>query len=337
VLANTKQTKYAPNRAEVLQSQINVRDAENAIAQSARKVAAPAADAQSAATPPTSVTALSSRVVAVPASAMTIPATRSRVDAPAVMTPPGVWFVNNKEKNFTLTPGGYVTIVGKGFGDDVGKVSMFVLAQGGTLEIAFPVSEWHDREVYAFVPAGIRGIADQSTRLQVRTRSGTPYSLDTGTFYATREEITVNTGLGRVVQFSPSPSWDAALADNGRVDRSGEYCPKQAGADRLYFKPQANGFVVSSIAWWTGRQDTGDGDGYGNDGRRSFVPGYSFGEWGTGPIGVGRDRSAQVPTLSLNWGVWCSYSYRSGFSSNETESNYQIEVSLVGPAGLRPF
>jgi hypothetical protein len=223
---------------------------------------------------------------------------------------------------------------------------MFVIAQGGRLELPFQIIDWHDREIYAFVPAGIRGVADQSAPLQVTTRAGRAYPLDAGRFVAAREEITVNSGLGRVIWFVPGPTWSATLADDGRVDRTygGDGCGSP-GSDRLYFKPQQNGFVVSGIAWWTGREDTGDGDGNGNPGHRSFEPGYSFGDWGTGSMAVGRDRSAQVPTLTLNWGAWCSRSENTNnspfshatFSSFSSTSNYQVEVSLIGPAGLSPF
>jgi hypothetical protein len=215
---------------------------------------------------------------------------------------------------------------------------MFVIALGGRLEIAFSVHDWHDREIYALVPAGIREVIDQPAVLQVTTRAGKAYSLNTGRFYAAREEITVNAGLGRVLQFSSSPNWNATMTDNGRVDRggNGEGCPEQPGTDRLYFTPLANGYVVSGIGWWTGREDTGDGDGDGHGGSRSFSPGYSFGDWGTGTITVGRDR-VQVPTLPLNWGVWCRFIDSGQFSSTVSSSNYQVEVSLIGPAGLSPF
>jgi hypothetical protein len=336
VLAGTKRVKYVPNRAEALRSQITLRDAENAIAQNARKVAVSAVNPGPAPSP---------RAVAVPASAMSKSVTRPRVDAPAVTTPPGVWFVNNRERNFTLTPGGYVTIVGKGFGDGVGKASIFVPVNGGTLELPFRVIDWHDREIYALLPAGIRGVTDGPARLQVTTRPGTAYSLDAGKFVAAREEITVNVGLSHVIQLAPSPKWNATMGDDGRVDRVQDQACASGGTDRLYFKPQANGFVVSGVGWWTGREDTGDGDGRGNEGSRSFAPGYSFGDWSTGSIAVGRDRSAQVPTLTLNWGAWCSRSENSNnspysnatFSGFESTSNYQVEVSLIGPAGLRPF
>jgi hypothetical protein len=348
--------KYVPTRATELQLQATVRDAENTLAQGAHQksvqqepttaaqhavLTAPAAGSAS----PSPATA-SMRMASVPAGTRLLPAPRSKVDTPAGMlnTPPGVWFVNDKDTGFRLTPGGNVTIFGKGFGDSAGTLNAQM--QSGA-KLAYRVSSWNDREIHATLPANIRGVPDQPAGVQVSTRDGKSYTLDGGKFYATREEITLNTNLGQVIQFAGAAHWNGTLADNGRVDReergSNEHpyfdC-KSPGVDYLYFKPLLNGFVVSGIGGWFGRTDSGDGDGFGSDGNRVFTPGYSFGDWTTGSIAVARDHSVQVPMIPVNWGVWRSHSGQTLTQygrPDECSSNYQVEVSLIGPAGMKPY
>jgi hypothetical protein len=352
-LAGPKQVKYLPTRTTELQSQTTLRDAENALAQNSQKSGSTAQHgvlvATGAAPLSASATTASMRMTAVPAGgAATVvpPAARPKVDTPAgvLNSPPGIWFVNDKDQGFHLTPGGNVTVLGKGFGDSAGALN--VQMQSGA-QVTYQVSSWNDREIHALLPANVRGVPDQPAGLRVHTRDGKNYALDGGKFYATREEITVNTNLAQVIQFAGAAHWGVTLADNGRVDREEDGtlahpdidC-KAPGTDYLYFKPLPYGFVVSGIGGWFGRTDTGDGDGLGGHGNHLFTPGYSFGDWTTGSIAVARDHSVQVPMIPVNWGVWRSHAGATATqygSPDLCSSNYQVEVSLIGPAGMKPF
>src|SRR5262249_2679639 len=149
---------YAPNRLTNLQSQAVLRDSENAIAIGSRKYA----EVDTSATPRAATFSLANRA--------TVPVTDARVSqlnspkatpqalkiTPKVLNPdPGIWFVNNHEKNFVLTPGGYITISGKGFGNSIGQVNAFGATDGHKL--AYQVVDWHDDQIYAVLPVGVRG------------------------------------------------------------------------------------------------------------------------------------------------------------------------------------
>lgn len=162
---------------------------------------------------------------------------------------------------------------------------------------------------------------------------------DRGRFYATREEITLGTSLGRAIDLQADGGWAATLADNGRVDRvlNSDVDTRCAspGRDVLYFRPLPNGFVLTGVSWWTGRTDSGDGDMNGAGGSRVFTPGYSFGEWGSYSRG-----GVVSPNLPVFWGVFRSHSSRQvafGDILDHCESSYQVELTVSGPAGLRPF
>jgi hypothetical protein len=342
VVASTRQSKYLPDRTETTQSQAMLRDSENAIAQNARK-AAPTAHPAALTAPARAADPPGVRMAAMPASAALAPAGRSKADTPAGIfnSPPGIWFVNNKDKNFVLTPGGYVTILGKGFGAGMGEVNMFGHTNPGKL--ALQVIDWNDGEIYAVLPPGVRGYADQAARLQVVTRvAGQVYGLDTGRFYATREEITLGTSLSRAIDLHPSVTWAATIADDGRVDRvedgsgGNDIDCKSPGTDVLYFRPLPNGFVLTGISYWFGRTDSGDGDMDGKEGDRVFTPGYSVGDWGTSKVG-----SVAYTTLPVSFGVFRSHHakalYNNFGSPDHCESTYQVELSVSGPAGVKPY
>jgi hypothetical protein len=264
-------------------------------------------------------------------------ANRSR----ALITPqPGIGSVNDKIRGYIVSPRNYLTIKGREFGDTVGKVNV-VGSYFPTGASALRVVNWRTDEIYVLVPSEIRGVLDHEVNIQVITRANKTYRLDGGKFIAAREEIAVRTNIPRIIQFESSGGWKASMTNEGFVGRSsaGESinCPSP-GMDRLrgpdrYTDPRAifpgKGFVIVGLNASWGRTDSGNGDGRGNDGSRTFFPGYGFSEW------YGKDQEI----IDVKWGVWRSHESPVMFIQGYDlcSSSYQIEVVLSGPAGVAPF
>lgn len=337
---------YTPGRIQSLQSQITLRDSENSVALSLRKYATAAAGNSASLSSGASGLANRATVAAngdrVSQLGMPKAVHQALTVTPEQMLnpPPGIWFVNNRDKNFVLTPGGYITISGKGFGDTLGQVNGFGAADGRRL--TYQVLDWHDDQIYAALPIGVRGMADQGAKLQVVTSGQKTFLISTGRFYATREEITVTNDVTRVLVRAFAPQWTTTMSSAGRMDRMtfgpDIDCPG-TGQDTLYFRAPPT-WQVSGITYWVGRTDSGNGDGQGNGGSRVFTPGYSTGNWSET---TSRDSNGpfQMDVLPFNWGVWRRHSSceitLAGCQADECDSNYQVAVSLIGPAGVAPF
>jgi hypothetical protein len=356
-------TKFSPHRTALLRHQIKIRDEQNRIARSLRgqwakqpvftAAAAPSTYASNAATARMS---LAPR----PASPLSIRSMKKGDPTLALARQPnGIWFVNDKQRDFVVTPGGNVVIFGKGFGQVRGEVSVKGLVgfPGGVAGLQ--VSSWTNFEVDATMPAGIRGVADlEGIVLEVILPGGKPLSLGNGRFVAAREEIVLPEGLdmNRIFDFRPSPNLlsnedlaggnfrQVALDYRGSVDRitssSAVDCFKP-GVDTLFPRDLPLGFQVSGIVMEHGRTDTGDGDQWGQSGNHMFFPGYGP-EWGTTNVAIGRNRDKTVDTLSISWGVFRSHTSPHIAPMRDAEdvcsSNYWItQVWVVGPAGLSPF
>jgi hypothetical protein len=311
-----------------------VRDAENAAARAARGHV-PAMPSR------VSQTAGLGIALARPAGVVATPfpsTTPDKAARPLVPEQRGVWYVNGKDINYTLTPGGYVTIHGRGFGDVVGSVTVFGTVDRRTF--ALQVDDWHRDEVFALLPPGIRGMRDQPVRLQIITRDGMVFVDDRGRFRAEREEISLGDHLDRVIQFASASTWKPTLSPDGSVERyeAGSSIDCQApGSDRLAFAPPAGFEVIGISAEW-GRTDSGDEDALGGSGSRVFTPGYSFGEWFKATVATGPGREAVIDAIAVNWGVWRSHS--SGTFTNGVDrclSEYKVTLRLAGPAGVAPF
>lgn len=269
--------------------------------------------------------------------------------------PLGVWFVNGESSYFPMTPGGYLTIAGKGFGERLGRVTMLgdpnVRARAPS-EVRLLVTDWNDDEIYAQLPEGIRGMPDQDVRLQVMTHAGTVYLIDKGKFRAAREEMTVTTNLDRIIEVHSTSNWKPTIGGDGQIVRyednlwnGDDLTCRAPGSDQLYFNPPA-GYDVSGMTVWFGRTDAGDGDLYGHAGDRVFTPGYSVGDWTRASLAVTRQHSKEVWMIPVSWGVWRSHTSYAGLGAqfraagepdDLCESNYQVALTLTGPAGVAPF
>lgn len=239
---------------------------------------------------------------------------------------PGLWEVNGKPRNFVLSPGKPVTLTGLGFGGTMGQANAIGQFPGGALSLR--VVDWHDDQVDALLAPDVTGVPDQPVVVQVVTGGGKIYKLDGGRFYASRREITLTTGIPRMVRLAASGQ-PAAMSDDGVVSRvtTGESINCFAtGADTLTTVDPGRGFVVTGLGATWGRTDSGDGDEMGDAGSRTFSPGYGFGDW-------------NGDSIRVNWGVWRSHSSPYGMlsGSDVCSSDYQISVSLSGPAGVQPF
>jgi hypothetical protein len=238
--------------------------------------------------------------------------------------PSGIWFVNNKENGFLVTPNGYVTIQGKGFGATPGQVKLLVTSvYGDAYSPGFQVIDWHDDEIFASLPRVI-DIFDQTATVEVVTHSGASYRLGGGIFHAARDEYYWDDGLDQVIQIRSNANWAITRwgADGGviRYDTGGSIDCKAPGTDYLYVTlakgDQQAGFVLSGISATFGRTDSGDGDIAGDPGDRVFTPGYSLGEWTRGsPVGtfqvaqaIARGESTQTDMMPVSWGVWRTHS-----------------------------
>lgn len=246
--------------------------------------------------------------------------------AKIVRPQPGIWEVNGRPKNFVLSPGKPVTLTGLGFGGTMGQANAIGQFPGGALSLR--VVDWHDDQVDAMVAPDVTGVPDQPVVVQIVTGAGKVFKLDGGRFYASRQEITLTTGIPRMVRLAAGGP-PTTMSDNGDVFRmsSGDSINCfAAGADTLTTVDPGRGFVVTGLSATWGRTDSGDGDYMGDAGSRTFSPGYGFGDW-------------SGDSIRVSWGVWRSHSSPYGMLSgyDECTSEYQIAVTVSGPAGVRPF
>jgi hypothetical protein len=257
-----------------------------------------------------------------------------------ITSQPGISSVNNKIRGYIVSPRSYLTIKGRDFGGTIGRVNVIgsYFPSGGT---ALRVANWRTDEIYVLVPPEIRGVVDHPVSIQVITSAGQTFRFDDGKFVAAREEIVVRTNIPQMISFESPRGWVSAMSNEGFVNRykSGESvdCPapgqdRLRGPDRYAYSRSifaGRGFVLVGLNASWGRTDSGNGDGWGNAGSRTFFPGYGFSDW------YGQDQEI----IDVSWGVWRSHMSPEIFLSGYDicSSSYQIEVVLSGPAGVAPF
>jgi hypothetical protein len=305
-----KQVLSSPRRTQLINEQLTLRTQENALAKQAHSLAA---GPVSAAAGPPSIT----RAAALSAAA--------GVTAGSQRLEPGIANVNRKTSGALLTPGGYITISGRGFGQTLGQVNAVGRFPNG--ELAYKVIEWRDDQIHALLPEGVRGVPDQGATLQVVTRGGKTWSAPGMRFVATRAEIMLTSGQ-RVFDVRPAADWLPQVGPDGWVLRSetGEklIC-KRPGADLYRLKPMPPGWEVSALGVAHAPFVVG-GAGETPGGQVTFAPGYELWEWSGDRIIVkwGVVRTHRSPFLGVRGG-------------DECESGYQLQVHVVGPAGLTPY
>jgi hypothetical protein len=247
---------------------------------------------------------------------------------------PGIGLVNGKATGFVVTPGAFLTIAGFEFGDTKGQANLVGnFPPGGAA--ALTIVDWKPGSVYALLPAGLRGALDQPVTVQLITAVQKTYRKDGGRFVATREDTTVTTDIPRLLKFEYGPTWGAFLDPSGQVVRQeqGESLTcKPPGTDTFTIIDPGKGFVVTGLNAAWGPTDSGDGSSTGQQGSRTYTPGYGFGEW----------NGNRIP---FHWGVWRSHQSEFGLpggpgyspASDVCQSIYAISVGLNGPAGVAPF
>lgn len=262
---------------------------------------------------------------------------------------PGIGIVNGHSKDVRLTPGGLYTVIGSGFGEAVGAADLIgPHLPGGRLGLQ--ITQWSDRKMQVQLAEPISGIADQPVTLRVTTRLGTLFTMNVQ-FYATRQPITLSgseldlnqafeLGLG-----NPN-DWDQTSPDLGGIVRtkSGNNigCPN-VGQDSLRTKlPQGWTMIEVAIKSWLPLQGNSNKDFYGDDGDTVVSGSYSITQI---PAGITNQ------TYEVRWGVLRTHSTNGfhlltqNFEGNDfgwngddgCVSEYDIEATLVGPAGLRPW
>jgi hypothetical protein len=256
---------------------------------------------------------------------------------------PGIFSVNGKSSGFIFSPGNFVTIKGAGLGNssltrNKGAVGIISSAfAGGFLRLN--VQAWRDDEIDAQLPSGIRGVPDTAVAVQVTTANGQTYLHSGGTFYATREAIPVTTNLNNIIQIQFDnrwiPSYDPSTASVERyagLTAQGS-CPAP-GLDQLTYADPGKGFVVSGLNYLWGPTDSGTYNLDGHSITATFTPGYAVGNSFTNNVpiswGVTRWHYAPVHTCIL---FFCS----DVGSPDDCWSQYQVAVTLTGPAGVVPF
>ncbi len=262
-------------------------------------------------------------------------------------TPPGIAIVNGHSKGVQFTPGGLYTVVGSGFGATVGALDLVSPhLPGGRL--ALQVTQWGERQLQAQLPEPVSGIADQPVTLRVTTRTGTLLTMDVQ-FYATRQPITLSGNeldLSQAFELNlGNPNdWSGTL-NGGTITRSKSGnnidCPS-VGKDSLRTKfPPGWALVEVAVSSWLPTQSNPNKDFFDQDGDTVVSGGYSITQI---PAGLTNQ------TFEVRWGVLRSHSTKGlslipkftgndfGWTGNDgCVSNYDVEVTLVGPAGIRPF
>lgn len=342
-LSSEKLKTHSPRRANLLSAHQALVTGQNSAAQSVRGKALASAVHSSGQAPPANTRRLSS-ASQVGAFAKPPAAYDPHIMKNAWKPTPGIVMVNGRGRDYPVTPGGFLTIAGNAFGDNAGQVGLFGSMSRNRLELQ--VVTWSDNEIYALLPAGLRGLPDQAMTLQVITREGKTYVLEGAAFRATREEVAVTTHLDRVFRIETDPHWTAEPgfdSTGGVVVRNlkmyGSDC-LAPGTDRIVFLPLPNGFEVTGASMQHGRTDSGDGDGDGNAGSRVFFPGYSFGEWRDETVATDRLRSAVQSVLYVHWGVWRTHTSPYGLldAEDNCSSMYTITgITAIGPAGVPVF
>jgi hypothetical protein len=158
-------------------------------------------------------------------------------------------------------------------------------------------------------------------------------------FYATRQPITLSgydLDLGQAFEMSlGAPNdWDQTLTGHGEITRAkggnNIGCPN-VGKDTLRAKlPPGWALVEVAISSWLPAQGNSDKDLYGGSGDTVVTGGYTL-----------IPRSSQ--TFDVQWGVLRTHStsfHGNDFGWNGNDgclSDYNIDLTVVGPAGLRPF
>jgi hypothetical protein len=261
--------------------------------------------------------------------------------------PPGIAIVNGHDKGVQFTPGGLYTIIGKGFGNTVGAVDL-VSPHLPAGRLGLPVTQWSDGQLQAQFPEPVSGIADQPVKLRVTTRTGTLFTMDVQ-FYATRQPVTLassNLDLSQAFELNlGAPNdWSVMPTNFGTITRSKSGnnidCPS-VGKDSLRTKlPQGWALVEIAVNTWLPTQGDPNKDFFGQDGDTVVSGTYNI----TGLTNQ---------LFEVNWGVLRSHSTRNlipttnfadsasrdfGWEGNDgCLSDYAVELTVVGPAGLTPF
>jgi hypothetical protein len=251
---------------------------------------------------------------------------------------PGIYSVNGKKSGFILSPGTALVIKGAGFGKTKGLTVMRGLPKG---DVELSVSDWRDDEIYAQLPATpgtMSGLPDGAVSVVLYAQNNQQYLLGGGTFYANRADVIVSDyNAARLIgiQFDPNAPAPLGYFPWAIVRASDDYGDDPSklntcwspGTDYLTTPDPGRGFVVTALTLAWGRNDTGDGDGFGDAGSRVFTPGYSLGDWNGN-------------TLPVHFGVWRSHRspYLFDPSLDFCLSQYIVtSVTLTGPAGMPPF
>ena len=323
---------YSPARAREAGDWLSLRNAENARAQQVRSQTRPTGTALPqgsmygrAPAPPGQSPAMAASPDTALSRAPTLAGTGTRVvqdrsDAAKYQALPAeIWMVNGKRQDFLVTPGGYLTISGKGFGATIGTANVIGAFPGGAVPLR--VIDWRDDEVYALLPEGLRGVLDQRVNIQLITRTNVTQRIDGGRFVAAREEIVLTQNLRRLVSADTAGVWPAEMNADAAVIRSRRFgavhCP-YPDTDYLIFARPANQHQIVGVT-----MKAVDPTPMPQEPFSGFVPGYEFGEWS--------DR------LPVKWGVWETTVTLTG-SDWECDSGYRVDsITTFGPAGVSPL
>jgi hypothetical protein len=266
----------------------------------------------------------------------------------AQTSPSGIAIVNGHSKGVQFTPGGLYTVIGWGFGGAVGEVDLVgPHLPGGRL--ALQVTQWGDRVLQAQLPEPVSGIADQPVTLRVTTRAGTLLTKDVQ-FFATRQPLILGVDeldLSQAFELNlGNPNdWSDTRTSGAQITRtkSGNNidCPS-VGQDSLRTKlPPGWALAELAINSWLPTQGNPNKDFYGQDGDTVVSGAYTINQI---PAGLTNQ------TFDVHWGVLRSHSTNgfsliANFTGNDFAwsgndgcvSGYDVEATLVGPAGVHPF
>ncbi len=265
----------------------------------------------------------------------------------------GISSVNTMAIHFTLTPGDYVVVAGRGFGAATGALEA-VLPGFPNNAVPLAVSDWDDGTVKAQLPVGITGVLDGPLKLRLTTSGQQQFDSKPGNFKARRQAYIVTTNLTQYLTFPKEyelgrqPNGTYGARDDGSVYRyTVEAILPVAtceGTDRLSAKSLPGGFVVDSL-----EMDAPELRGPNFNALTKFQQSQlgNADTWYRGYYALKQVAPGQfdVHRACQRQGPWPDYAPLLGsLAEHTTDSSYRIpfvsayrvRVKLFGPQGTQP-
>lgn len=265
----------------------------------------------------------------------------------------GISSVNTLPIHFTLTPGDYVVVKGRAFGNANGALEA-ILPGYPNNPTPLTVSAWDDNTIQAQLPVGITGVLDGPLTLRLTTASQQVFESKPGNFKARRQAYWVTANIPQYIaapnEYPIRQQSEHELAEgdvrgftnDGTLYRytveALQPINSCAGEDRLIAKQLPGGFVVDSIEIETpplsGFNASGPTPPGGDAPNAVWHRGsYALKSVGSGVFDVQRACQRNAP-----WPGYTTF-FPSPWMKNyllHFVSVYRVRVKLWGPQGTNP-